>query len=463
MQITELSIRNVKRLEAFGIAPETGEPIILTGDNGAGKSSVLDAIFLALTGKGLNDPIRHGASKAVIKLALHGEETEYTVEKVITKKSCSLKITGKDGAVISSPQSFLDSLVGSLAFDPLEFVRLKPKQQAAAIRELVGLDTSKLDSEYKVVYAERAAANRQINELEAQLKATPEPEPAPLSLLDNEVEEAELSASALISERDEMLARSATRETASRRAAEVEAACDLLSDEIEELVKRAEGLKEKLTTERQRCAALQREEQAAIERAPSRDALDDITAKISSLDAENQAIRDRNAKRRDAQQKAERASEEAERRRYAYSRLNDSLAKARGVAEGLTSKLEAIEERKAKLTREAQMPVEGMTFDEDGVFIDGVRFDQLSTAEQVRVSASVAMRGNPKLRLILVREGALLNKANLKAICEAAKDGGYQIFIEKFQETPGDQGLHIEDGSVTHIDGERVVNQEEAA
>src|SRR5574343_816770 len=65
MIITELSIENVKRLQALRICPETGKPVVITGDNGQGKSSILDAIELALTNSGLEDPIRHGAKRAV--------------------------------------------------------------------------------------------------------------------------------------------------------------------------------------------------------------------------------------------------------------------------------------------------------------------------------------------------------------------------------------------------------------
>ena len=71
MTITELSIENVKRLQALRICPETGKPVVITGDNSQGKSSILDAIQLALTNDGLEDPIRHGAKRAVVaKLAV---------------------------------------------------------------------------------------------------------------------------------------------------------------------------------------------------------------------------------------------------------------------------------------------------------------------------------------------------------------------------------------------------------
>ena len=51
MKIIRLKAENVKRLHAVEITPE-GEVVVVAGKNGAGKSSVLDAITYALAGKG---------------------------------------------------------------------------------------------------------------------------------------------------------------------------------------------------------------------------------------------------------------------------------------------------------------------------------------------------------------------------------------------------------------------------
>ena len=49
MQIVELRAENVKRLSAVTIRP-TGPVVEITGKNEAGKSSVLDSIWMALGG-----------------------------------------------------------------------------------------------------------------------------------------------------------------------------------------------------------------------------------------------------------------------------------------------------------------------------------------------------------------------------------------------------------------------------
>jgi recombinational DNA repair ATPase RecF len=155
MNIIEMNITNVKRIVAVHIEPETGDHVVLTGDNGQGKSSILDAVYLALTNKGLEDPIRHGTSRASIKLHIDGAEGNFWIERNISRKSNTLRVYPENGEDIKAPQRFLDGLIGTLAFDPLEFMRMDAEHQAEMIRRLVGIDTTAIDQEYATLYAQR--------------------------------------------------------------------------------------------------------------------------------------------------------------------------------------------------------------------------------------------------------------------------------------------------------------------
>jgi DNA repair ATPase RecN len=442
MKITELHIQNIKRLKAFAVGLD-GEPLLLTGDNGAGKSSVLDALFLALTGKGLEDPVRRGSTKASIKLVINGEEGEYTIEKRITTKSRTLTVTCKDGAAVPSPQAFLDGLVGSLAFDPLEFVRMKPRAQAVAIRELSGLDVSKLEAEYKAVFAERTAVNRTVGELSAQLKDMPNP------TVDNSPLESDVSAAALITKRDEMSASAAACKEAFRRSDEAGRQVRVAADRVQRIEEQLAEAKSALHSAEQRDEQLAASLEEANKSAPTQEAMAAITQQIRDVDTTNAGIHQRNEVRANSNRAA-----------AAWKAKQLETERACERADQLTTKLDAINEAKADITSKVKMPVEGMTFDDDGVMVEGCRFDQLSTAEQIRTSAMVAMASNPKLKIILIREGALVNAANMKVIygCAAARD--YQLLIEKFQPEAGAEGLHIEDGAITHIDGVQVAFKE---
>ena len=65
----------------------------------------------------------------------------------------------------------------------------------------------------------------------------------------------------------------------------------------------------------------------------------------------------------------------------------------------------------------------------------------------------MAMVSNPKLRVILIRDGSLLDSENLKVIQEMAADLDFQVLIERVDDT-GKVGIYIEDGEVKEINGQ---------
>ena len=71
MKIVRLEAENVKRLVAVEIAPD-GSLVVIGGKNGAGKSSTLDSIAMALGGKDLvpEKPLRDGAEKGHVEVDL---------------------------------------------------------------------------------------------------------------------------------------------------------------------------------------------------------------------------------------------------------------------------------------------------------------------------------------------------------------------------------------------------------
>ena len=71
MRIVQFHAENFKRLGLVEITPE-GNLVTIGGKNGQGKSSVLDAIFVALKGRAVAPPkpIRAGEERCVIQLDL---------------------------------------------------------------------------------------------------------------------------------------------------------------------------------------------------------------------------------------------------------------------------------------------------------------------------------------------------------------------------------------------------------
>jgi len=167
-RIVALESENIKRLKAVRITPE-GNMVVLTGNNGAGKSSVLDSIEYVLGGaKALpSEPLRHGADKGHVVL-----ETESLVVKRTFTKSGGGELIVRDrknGLEKRSPQSILSALISDLSFDPLEFTRMDSKQQRETIAKIAGVDLMAIDVERRELYDNRTSVGRTVKLLEGKL------------------------------------------------------------------------------------------------------------------------------------------------------------------------------------------------------------------------------------------------------------------------------------------------------
>jgi predicted ATP-dependent endonuclease of OLD family len=410
MRILRLQAENVKKLRVVEITPE-GNVVHLTGPNGAGKSSVLDAIWMALAGaKAIpSHPVREGEESARIRLDLG--------ELIVTRKfkrdgASTLTVESAEGARFPSPQAMLDSLVGSLAFDPLAFARMEPRAQLEALRKLVPLeeDVDALDRANQADYQTRTERNRLAKELEAQIAAIPVDPNLPATPVD---EAALLQRMESAAQHNGQLEQRKTKRAAlaesiaARRqeAAELRARADALcraADEDQAKLDRAEALPDPIDT-----AELRR----AIER-----------AREINRNAETQ-------QRKDA--------------------LATRLAQVLMDAERLTQQMAERTARKQAAIAAAPMTVEGLGFGEGEVLYQGLPLAQASSAEQLRVSVAIAMAANPKLRVLRVKDGGLLDEASLALLAGMAEAHDYQVWIE----TAGTHrpGIVMEDGAVKQL------------
>lgn len=426
MNILSLSIHDLKRITAIEINPETGKPIILTGDNGNGKSSVLDSILLALTNTGLDDPIRHGRPSGSVKLTLGADKAEYLLERKVTKSGDKLTLTDANGIAVQKPQTFLNGLLGNYAFDPLEFTTLKPKEQVEALKVAAGIDFTELDAKRAEHYAERTIVTRDGKEAAAQLAAiTPPAEDVPLE---------EVSATELVGTLRAM-------EDAQRAAGEADAKLVTAKANHGQAVAEVARLKAMLATaeetEKEMAGTVKAAEVAladAMAKAPDQDQIQEAKDAIAKVDETNKAIR---------------AAAE-------YKKLDARVKELRLKVANLNRRIEEIDEEKKAAILGANLPLDGLELTEEGVMVNGTFFSQLSTAEQIRVSTLVAMSQNPTLRIIIIREGALMNSTNLAMIAKMAEEKGFQVWVEYFSENPKSEGIHIVDGAIAFVDGEGV-------
>ncbi|MDJ0319785.1 AAA family ATPase [Pseudarthrobacter sp. PS3-L1] len=379
--IKSLEISNFQRLTAAKIEP-TGSLIVLAGQNANGKTSVLDAIETTLCGfnaRNTKRPIKDGHGKASIDIAL----TDGTVvRRTFTPSGSTLSGTRPDGAKLK--QSDLNAIISHLGVDASTFATSGDKEQLKTLLSVVDLPfvPSELDAKRKSIFDERTAVSRDMKRLEAQAAGFPA---FPVDTTTDEVSVRDLLAEHGNATRQNNLVTAAHESTSS------------WTEEVERLRAKLAEAEESLAK--------------AIDHASGAPALIDTDAIQERIDNAEQI----NATVRDYKSSQEVAA---------------ALTAARGNAEKLTEDLAAIDQTKRDGLAAVEMPIEGLSFDEEGVLYQGIPFSRASGAEQIIVSAAMIIATDPELRTMVIRNGNVLDKGSLQQLEEMLEDNNFLAFIE---------------------------------
>ena len=125
------------------------------------------------------------------------------------------------------------------------------------------------------------------------------------------------------------------------------------------------------------------------------------------------------------------------------------LAKAQTEAAWMDARLAEIKAEKTATLMATAFPVPGLGFDDDGVTLNGLPLDQASGAEQLRVSLAMGLALNPTLRVILIRDGSLLDSRSIAMVQEMATEAKAQVWLESVG--TGGVGVTMEDGMVVEV------------
>lgn len=429
-KIVRLRAQGFKRIVAVDIQPD-GNLVRIRGNNEAGKTSVLDAIFAAIGGASAAPikPVRTGEEYAAIVVDMGPERGKVELEatRYFDAEGDRLVLKNADGATYGAAQTKLDDMVGALTFDPLAFANMGDREQVAELLRLVPLevDLAQLKAADKADYEARRDVNRDAAQLKARFEAiavhTDLPEVAPdrAALLAQLTQAAETNAAI---ERDK-LARDNERGFIAGRASEAERK----HEEARELIRRAEALQREATDI----------EHEVARRTQVLEGMDPPAEPVNTADLEK-AIAEADAIAVKIAARDERA------------KLAEQFAALRAISEGYTLTMAKREEDRQAALKAAKMPIDGLslaTFDDElRVTFNGEPFSQSSGAQRIRVSTALAIAANPKLRVCRIKDGSLLDKANLAVLAEMADKHDFQIWLEEVGEEG--EGWVIEAGKV---------------
>lgn len=410
MKIVKLEAQNIKRLKAVTIEPD-GSLIVIGGNNGQGKSSTLDAIEYALGGKSAvcEVPIREGERSAKTVLDLE----DIIVTRTFSPTGGTLTVTSKDATEppLKSPQAVLDALVGRLSFDPLSFATMRDDARLSTLKDVVGLDFSELDQKRQTAFDERTQINREGKALKARFDEAGSFPAAPTDEVSVAGLMAELETAQEHNKANDEIVDSRDRAQISR---------EIASTAVDELEKKLHEAKHCLETTEATLA----EKQALLA---------DITR------ADEQVVRDKiaSAETVNSQVRANKQREE----------IDSGLVAKKTISQCLSDDIAAIDKQKSDAMSGAKFPIEGLSFDENGVLYEGLPFDQASDAKKLRVSVAMGIAMNPKLKVLLIRNGSLLDEDNMRMVAEMAAENDAQVWLERVGKGK-ECSVIIEDGMV---------------
>lgn len=268
------------------------------------------------------------------------------------------------------------------------------------------------------MYDERTVINREGVDLKARFEAMPVHPDAP---------EQEISVQEMVQELQARRQAQYTRFQAEEKAKSAAQAVEIVRSEIETLREQLR-VKEAVLATRKKEAETARQ---AVDMIPVPGPVEEVEERIAQAEEQNRKVR------------------ENQQRKAMESQLEAKREQSRQLTESIT----AIDQAKAEALAGTAFPVPGLGFNEIGVTFNDLPLEQASGAEQLRISAAIGLAMNPKLRVLLIRDGSLLDEKSLGLLRDLATKNDAQIWLERVG-TGAECTVIIEDGQLAAKVGE---------
>lgn len=409
IKINKLEIENVKRVKAVKFEPTANGITVIGGDNGQGKTSVLDSIAWALGGNKFrpSQPTREGS---VIPPNLHIVMSNGLVVERKGKNS-DLKVIDPDGN--KAGQQLLDSFVEELALNLPKFMQQSNKEKANTLLQIIGVGEQlvALEKEEQDAYNRRHAIGQIADQKEKFAKEQEYYPDAPKELV---------SASDLIKQQQEILARNGENQKKRENLSSIQKL-------HEEAVNRVEMLKRELSNAENELAKVIGDLATASKSAKNLidESTEELEKSITEVDEINRKVR--------ANLDKDKAEEDARDYREEY--------------DALTTEITEIRKRKTALLDNADLPLEGLSVEDGDLIYNGFKWDNMSGSEQLKVATAIVRKLNPNCGFVLIDKLEQMDVTTLNAFGEWLESEGLQAIATRV--STGDEcSIIIEDGYV---------------
>lgn len=420
IKVLSLVVENFKNIEKTEV-DFAGRSATIIGKNGAGKSSLIQAICSPIDSNYIPaKPVKKGEERGSIELtiggSLHGEDETYTLGLHFSEKHKKgrITVTNGEGEKVNGGKQFISDIVGNIGFDIQEFIKLgvtssgsvsKPgtQEQIEILKKLMPRDILKqmhdLDKEFKDVYEARADVNRDILHAKSKLEG-------------HDFSQEDLERYSELVDTEGIVSKMTNIEKELEKYNKVFSTVDSLLDSIPLKQERLALLEEKV-------------EALHAEITADNDKLDKGEVWLSnktkpSIEAMNIELSSANDHNNNV--KEVKALEDSQ---IAIRLLQEN-------SEANTERLDKIKREKKQIFTSSPLPVKGLTFDEEGIYFKGLPFveGQHPSSTIISIGAKIGMALNPNLRMLVIKDGSLLDKKTLKWLVTQCEKENYQLFVE---------------------------------
>lgn len=454
MYVKKLELLNFQVIKEFN-ADFDGNVYLITGDNELGKSTLLKAIGALLTGE-RDSVLRKGESKGFAKMVIGDDGDEYEVSLNFTEANPrgTLSIKSKSG-MKSNNVSMLQSIFGYQDFDAVEFARWSEtaegrRKQIEVVKNLLPKDVCKrieaIDEETAELKNNRLYLNRDVKNLKSVV------DEAKKNLTDADIQKysTKIDVSDLMQEQSQRIA-------LIEKSKSVKSMLEQRTSQLAGLPAKVEEEERNYNDAMQRIAAKLEEARIAFEIAKQEaeneskaraKAHNDFLAEIESRKADLMQrkanaekwladFESRNITTDDLSQRLAQAEEHNRKNGevVAYLEKCDSLKVADAKVADVENSLASLSEERANLIATSHLPIEGLTFTENGLELNGIPFSSgnVSDSQIMEVATKLIIASNPKVKVFRIARGESLGEKRLRAIVDMAKKNGFQGFIEQVQ------------------------------
>lgn len=420
-KIAKIRINNILGIDELEF--DAGQFNQISGPNGTGKTSVLEAIKATLRGGHDATLLRTGAEKGETVLVLD-DGTE--IAKRVTPAASTTVVKNADGKRESKPADTIKRLTDLISINPVDFLRATKKERVNVLLESlpIEIDHDRLEkiagkafTEYPVskgrnegthalilidsirtaIFNERTGTNRAVKEKHATINQLAD------TLPDGE---AEAPASA-----DDLLAQIVAADL--KRDAELQRIDAKLAGLRAEAEERIEALRQQIADEQRKFSEIQglagRQREMTITQ--HRDSTAILRHDLSTIQA------------------AQRAAAKHEATRQTIATMNEDAARLQAEADAQTAAIEGLDAYKSELL--ANLPIKGLTVEDGEIFRSGVQFDRLNTAQQVEIAVEIAKLRAGELGVICCDGLELLDSERYAEFQKQTIASGMQMFITR--------------------------------